>query len=391
MDLRHRGRADRRSTTSGRSPGTRAVVEPSLREDVPSTSPRSPPPAAGSSARDGASAGHRAARWSASASTARRCRRARAGDSARRLAALVDIDAAPYVKRVEAAGDKAFVEAIVYRSEEVPRRRCAAYDDIPGALALPNELPLAPTQEFAAPILGTVGEVTAEMIEEDPDTYQAGDEAGLSGLQARYDDQLRGTDGAVVDAVGSDGKERELFRVDAARGRAARAHPRRAAAAGGRAAARGRRSGERAGRDPALDRRDPGRGQRPGQQRLQHGDLRPVRARLDVQERQQPGAAAGRADAGHRRAVHGDDHRRRQGVQELLRLPAAAGSAGSRCAPRWRTPATPPSSPRPAGSATETSPTRPPRSGWGSTTTSASRRTSAASSRPPRTPRRPRT
>ena len=117
-----------------------------------------------------------------------------------------------------AAGEQAFVEAIVYRRGEVPDA-LAAYDAIPGALALADEVPLAPTREFAAPILGTVGEVTAEMVEEDPETYQPGDQAGLSGLQARYDDRLQGTDGAVVDAVGSDGKERELFRVDPVRGK----------------------------------------------------------------------------------------------------------------------------------------------------------------------------
>jgi hypothetical protein len=131
----------------------------------------------------------------------------RAGESARRLAALVDIDAAPYAKRVVAAGEKAFVEAIVYRRGEVPGAM-AAYDAIPGAIALADELPLAPTREFAAPILGTVGEVTAEMVKEDRETYQPGDRAGLSGLQARYDDQLRGVVGAVVDAVDADGQER---------------------------------------------------------------------------------------------------------------------------------------------------------------------------------------
>lgn len=140
---------------------------------------------------------------------------ARAGESARRLATLVGIDAGDYVKRVEAAGAKAYVEAIVYRREEVPPAVGAGYDDIEGVLALAGELPLAPTKEFAAPILGSVGEVTAEMIKDDPDRYQIGDEAGLSGLQARYDDQLQGVPGAVVNAVGSDGKERELFRVDA--------------------------------------------------------------------------------------------------------------------------------------------------------------------------------
>ena len=143
----------------------------------------------------------------------------RAGESARRLAGLVDIDAAAYAKRVEAAGDKAFVEAIVYRAGEVPEPVGAGYEDIPGVLALGDDLPLAPTKEFAAPILGTVGEVTAEMVNESPDSYQPGDQAGLSGLQARYDDRLRGTGGAVVDAVGSGGKERELYRVEATRGK----------------------------------------------------------------------------------------------------------------------------------------------------------------------------
>ncbi len=122
------------------------------------------------------------------------------------------VDAAPYVKQVEAAGEEAFIEAIVFRRDDVPPsvdpRHLAA---IPGAIAVSDTLPLAPTREFAAPILGTVGEVTAEMIEDDPEKYQIGDEAGLSGLQARYDDQLRGTPGLVVQAVDPDGSERELF------------------------------------------------------------------------------------------------------------------------------------------------------------------------------------
>ena len=141
----------------------------------------------------------------------------KAADSARRLARLVGIDPAAYVKRVEAAGDKAYVEAIVYRVGDVPDS-VDGYQDIPGVLALGARLPLAPTKEFAAPILGTVGEVTAEMVKDHPDTYRPGDQAGLSGLQARYDDQLRGSPGAVVHAVGPDGKERELFRAGARRG-----------------------------------------------------------------------------------------------------------------------------------------------------------------------------
>ncbi|MFL6003298.1 MAG: penicillin-binding transpeptidase domain-containing protein [Nocardioides sp.] len=137
---------------------------------------------------------------------------ARAGESARQLAQLVGVDAVPYVKQVEAAGEEAFVEAIVFRRDDLPPevdpQHLAA---IPGAITVSDTLPLAPTREFAAPILGTVGEVTAEMIEDDPDKYQVGDEAGLSGLQARYDDQLRGTPGVAVHAVGPDGAARKLF------------------------------------------------------------------------------------------------------------------------------------------------------------------------------------
>lgn len=145
--------------------------------------------------------------------------KARAGDSARRLAQLVGIDVAAYAKEVLAAGELAFVEAIVFRADEVPPAVAQGVDRIKGADALEDELPLAPTREFAAPILGTVGEVTAEMIEAEPERYEVGDQAGLSGLQARYDEQLQGAPGVVVDAVGSDGVERELFRVDGAAGK----------------------------------------------------------------------------------------------------------------------------------------------------------------------------
>ena len=138
---------------------------------------------------------------------------AQAGRSAQRLAQLIGIDVAPFVERVEAAGEKAFVEAIVYRADDVPADVGRLFDRIRGGRGIGDDIPLAPTREFAAPILGTVGEVTQEMVEADPERYQPGDEAGLSGLQARYDDQLQGTAGVVVNAVSSDGVEREVFRV----------------------------------------------------------------------------------------------------------------------------------------------------------------------------------
>ena len=141
------------------------------------------------------------------------------------------------------------------------------------------------------------------MIAEEPERYQAGDMAGLSGLQARYDEQLRGSPGVVVDAVGRDGQERELFRVRSREpGTPLRAHPGRRPADRGRAALAERRPGQRAGGDPAQRRATIRRGgQRPRHNGAQPGDLRPGRPGLDVQDRQQPGAAALRADSRRRR------------------------------------------------------------------------------------------
>jgi cell division protein FtsI/penicillin-binding protein 2 len=139
---------------------------------------------------------------------------AAAGASARALAKLVGIDPKEYAKRVGAAGPQAFVEAIVYRQEEVDPGLVRAVEGIAGARMIAGSLPLAPTREFAAPLLGRVGEVTAEMIEEDPDAYEAGDIAGTSGLQARYDDTLRGTPGLKVDTVDDQGVHYELFRAE---------------------------------------------------------------------------------------------------------------------------------------------------------------------------------
>lgn len=133
--------------------------------------------------------------------------------SARRIATVLDLTPGPFVKAAVAAGPKAFVEAVVLRPDDalaVP----AAYADIPGAVRLAATLPLAPTREFAAPLLGRVGPVTAELVEESEGRLAAGDVAGLSGLQARYDEQLAGTPGFRVLAVSGDGTTRELFRVE---------------------------------------------------------------------------------------------------------------------------------------------------------------------------------
>ncbi|WP_026075145.1 penicillin-binding transpeptidase domain-containing protein [Cellulomonas massiliensis] len=133
------------------------------------------------------------------------------------LAKALELDVDAYVQRVAAAGPKAFVEAIVVRDSD------RGYDvarlaGMTGVNAVPDTLPLAPTRTFARPVLGTVGQATAELVEQSKGAVVAGDLAGLSGLQRQYDAQLRGRPGVAVTAVGADGAERELFRVEAVAG-----------------------------------------------------------------------------------------------------------------------------------------------------------------------------
>lgn len=132
------------------------------------------------------------------------------GSSAAALAELTGIDPAAYATRVEQAGERAFVEAITLRESDAAHV-LAGIEDLPGAVALSGTLPLAPTREFARPILGTVGEATAEIVAESEGAIRAGDVVGLSGLQAQYDEQLRGVPGVTVEVVPADGAGEVLY------------------------------------------------------------------------------------------------------------------------------------------------------------------------------------
>ncbi|WP_026554823.1 penicillin-binding transpeptidase domain-containing protein [Arthrobacter sp. 35W] len=131
--------------------------------------------------------------------------------SAKALAALLELDSDAYAAQVAAAGPAAFVEALVMRDDASRTVTDGAVKAIPGGAALPGTLPLAPTRTFARPILGTVGEATAELVESSGGALGAGDETGLSGLQREYDKQLRGMDGAAVYKKAADGTTVPLF------------------------------------------------------------------------------------------------------------------------------------------------------------------------------------
>ncbi len=121
-----------------------------------------------------------------------------AAASADRLARLVKIDPEDYVKLVQDAGAEAFVEAIVLREEDPDRPSNASVLKITGARAISADRTLAPTRTFARALLGGVGEATKEIVEESDGKVVAGDQVGLSGLQRRYDEQLRGVPGIEI-------------------------------------------------------------------------------------------------------------------------------------------------------------------------------------------------
>jgi cell division protein FtsI/penicillin-binding protein 2 len=140
-----------------------------------------------------------------------------AADSARALAELLDIDAKAYEKAVKAAGPKAFVEALVLRDKDTKALSQEAVESIPGAVGLADERPLAPTRDFAGEILGRVGPATAEIVEKSGGSVKPGDQVGLSGLQARYDETLGGTPGVVVTAKAGD-QQRTVYTTAVADG-----------------------------------------------------------------------------------------------------------------------------------------------------------------------------
>ncbi|WP_165368613.1 penicillin-binding transpeptidase domain-containing protein [Serinicoccus sediminis] len=128
-----------------------------------------------------------------------------AAAASRDLAEAAGLDEDAYADRVTSAGPEAFVELITYRQDDPDGQElAAATDGIPGATAIEDEQVLGPTRTFAQPLLGTVGPVTAEMLEQNPERYESGDVVGLTGLQAAFDDQLRGEPSTRVVAVDED-------------------------------------------------------------------------------------------------------------------------------------------------------------------------------------------
>ncbi|GAA3388547.1 penicillin-binding transpeptidase domain-containing protein [Cryptosporangium minutisporangium] len=109
------------------------------------------------------------------------------------------------------------VDVVVLRQE--------AYDKIAsqitavaGTSVVKSMRALAPTRQFARALLGSVSDATKDDLTKKPGLYAVGDQVGHGGLQAAFDERLRGTPGLTVvvrrAAAGADAPATELFTTE---------------------------------------------------------------------------------------------------------------------------------------------------------------------------------
>jgi cell division protein FtsI/penicillin-binding protein 2 len=104
----------------------------------------------------------------------------------------VSVDLGQIPARVKsAASPTAFIEVVTLREPDYERVK-RELQSLPGTIFRRAVQPLGPTSTFARALIGQVGPVTREILDKNPGKYQEGDQVGLAGLQARYEDRLRG-------------------------------------------------------------------------------------------------------------------------------------------------------------------------------------------------------
>ena len=113
------------------------------------------------------------------------------------LEQVLGVKATDLIARVQGAEPDAFVAVLTLRKTDYDPIR-EQIQPLPGTVFRERELPLGPSRTFARALLGTSGDVTAEVIEGSGGRYLPGDVAGLSGMQQRYDSLLAGVPGARV-------------------------------------------------------------------------------------------------------------------------------------------------------------------------------------------------
>ncbi len=139
----------------------------------------------------------------------------------KQVAKLTGVEAAPLAKAVAAASPNAFVPVITLRESDY-QKVADKLQPLKGTVFRTRTQSLGLTRDFARALLGTVGPVTAEIVSASGNRYQAGDFAGVSGLERQYDARLAGGSSYTVAEVpkdpASDASSVTLFHTDATPG-----------------------------------------------------------------------------------------------------------------------------------------------------------------------------
>jgi cell division protein FtsI/penicillin-binding protein 2 len=122
------------------------------------------------------------------------------GALVQRLEEVLGIDPDELAARVAAAAPDAFVEVTTLRQDDYEAVRDEIFP-LPGTVFQDGSQSSALSDTFARALLGRSGEVTAEIIEENPGLFEPGDIAGISGLQATYNEALAGQPGAEISVI----------------------------------------------------------------------------------------------------------------------------------------------------------------------------------------------
>lgn len=115
---------------------------------------------------------------------------------ARQVAGIVGVDGDALAERATAPG-AGLVPVITFRAEAIADRR-PTLEAIPGVELTDDEIPLAPTRDFARALIGSLGPATQEVAAASKGRVQVGDYVGVSGLQAAQDDVLGGWAGLSI-------------------------------------------------------------------------------------------------------------------------------------------------------------------------------------------------
>lgn len=116
------------------------------------------------------------------------------------LGEVLGVDAAELSARVQAASPNAFVDVISLRREAYDVVRPVVFP-LPGTVFRESSVQMQVENQFARALLGRSGEVTAEIMENNPGVFEVGDIVGRSGMQFTYNLEMVGTDGMAIDIL----------------------------------------------------------------------------------------------------------------------------------------------------------------------------------------------